>query len=192
MCRKPASSDSFSFFLHPLCHLKDSNTQFQYVSVDRGGKGERGWVGGPGGRRIPHHQAILQPQLGVLPFHAILTLPEIAQDPTHACVLSRFSRVQFFVTLWTVNHQTPLSMGFSRQEYWSGLPFSSPGDLPNPGIEPVSPASPALQADSLPLSHWGSLRPPLGCPQTTLLQMPLQVQVVTCATDYMAVNQRFP
>ena len=49
-------------------------------------------------------------------------------------------------TLWTVACQAPLSMGFSRQEYWSRLPFSSPGDLPNPGIEP---GSPALQADSL-------------------------------------------
>ena len=47
---------------------------------------------------------------------------------------------------WTVAHQAPLSMGFSRQEYWSGLPFPSPGDLPNPGIEP---GSPALQADAL-------------------------------------------
>ena len=48
---------------------------------------------------------------------------------------------------WTVAYQAPLSMGFSRQEYWSGLPFPSPGDLPNPGIEP---GSPALQADALP------------------------------------------
>ena len=53
--------------------------------------------------------------------------------------------------------QAPLSMGFSQQEYWSGLPFPPPGDLPDPGIEPVSPASSALQADFLPLSHWGSL-----------------------------------
>ena len=49
-------------------------------------------------------------------------------------------------TPWTVAHQAPLSMGFSRQEYWSGLPFPSPGDLPSPGREP---GSPALQADSL-------------------------------------------
>ena len=49
-------------------------------------------------------------------------------------------------------------MGFSKQEYWSGLPFPTPGDLPDSGIEPVSPVSPALQADSLPLSHWESLR----------------------------------
>ena len=50
-------------------------------------------------------------------------------------------------TLWTVAHQAPLSMGFSREEYWSGLPFPSPGDFPDPGIEP---GSLALQADSLP------------------------------------------
>jgi len=47
-------------------------------------------------------------------------------------------------------------MGFSRQEYWSGWPFPPPGDLPDPGINPASPAAPALQVDSLLLSHWGS------------------------------------
>ena len=57
-----------------------------------------------------------------------------------------FSHVQLFATPWTVAHQAPPSMGFSRQEYWSGLPFPSPGDLPDPGIEP---SSPALQADAL-------------------------------------------
>ena len=57
------------------------------------------------------------------------------------------SHVQLFVTPWTIAYQAPLSMGFSRQEYWSGLPFPSPGDLPNSGIEPESPA---LQADALP------------------------------------------
>ena len=56
------------------------------------------------------------------------------------------SHVRLFVTPWTVAQQAPLSMGFSRQEYWSGLPFPSPGDLPDPGIEP---RSPALQADAL-------------------------------------------
>ena len=56
------------------------------------------------------------------------------------------SRVPLFVTPWTVAYQAPLSMGFSRQEYWSGLPFPSPGDLPDPGIEP---RSPAFQADAL-------------------------------------------
>ena len=57
------------------------------------------------------------------------------------------SRVQLFVTPWTVAYQAPLSIGFSRQECWSGLPFPSPGDLPDPGIEP---GSPTLLADALP------------------------------------------
>ena len=66
------------------------------------------------------------------------------------------SRVRLFVTPWTGAHQASPSTGFSRQEYWSGLPFASPGDLPNPGIEP---GSPALQADPLPSEppgkpHW--------------------------------------
>ena len=56
------------------------------------------------------------------------------------------SRVRLFATPWTVAHQTPQSMEFSRQEYWSGLPFPSPGDLANPGIEP---GAPTLQADAL-------------------------------------------
>ena len=59
-------------------------------------------------------------------------------------------------TLWTVAHQAPLSLGFSRQEYWSGLPCPPPGDLPSSGIEHASPVAPTLQADSLPLSHGGS------------------------------------
>ena len=59
-------------------------------------------------------------------------------------VLTRFSHVWLFVTLWTVDHQAPLSMRFSRQKYWSGWPCPPPRDLPNPGIEPTSPTSPAL------------------------------------------------
>ena len=55
---------------------------------------------------------------------------------------------------WTVAYQAPPSLGFSRQEYWSGLPFPSPGDLPNPGIEP---GSPILQADSLPSEPPGKM-----------------------------------
>ena len=61
-----------------------------------------------------------------------------------AWVLSHFSFVQLFATLWTVAHQAPLSMGFSRQEYWNRLSFPSPGDLTNPGIKPESLRSPAL------------------------------------------------
>ena len=60
------------------------------------------------------------------------------------CVLSCFSRVQLCATLWTVAQQAPLSMGFSRQEYWSGLPCPSPGNLPHPGIKLGSLRSPAL------------------------------------------------
>ena len=63
------------------------------------------------------------------------------------------SCVQLFVTPWTLAHQAPLFTEFSKQEYWSGLPFPSPGDLPDPEIEP---GSPALYADSLPLSHQDS------------------------------------
>ena len=53
-------------------------------------------------------------------------------------MLSHFSRVQLFATLWTVAHQASLPMGFSKQEYWSRLPFPPPGDLPDPGVEPTS------------------------------------------------------
>ena len=72
----------------------------------------------------------------------------IASDSVvSASVLSlRFSHVQCFATLWTVAQQVPQSMGFSRQEYWNGLPCPPPGDLPDPGIKSESPA---LQADSL-------------------------------------------
>ena len=66
------------------------------------------------------------------------------------------SHVRLFATPWTIAYQAPPSMGFSRQEYWSGLPFPSPGDLPDPGIKP---RSPALQADALgSLGHQGSQR----------------------------------
>ena len=67
------------------------------------------------------------------------------------------SRVQLFATPWTVVHLTSVSMEFSRQEYWSGLPFPSTGNLPDPGIET---GSPALQVDSLPSESPGK---PFGC-----------------------------
>ena len=72
-------------------------------------------------------------------------VPEGKEDRRVAVCYS-LSHVRLFVTPWTVAHQTPLSVGFSRQEYWSGLPFPSPGDLLDPRIKP---RSPALQADSL-------------------------------------------
>ena len=74
----------------------------------------------------------------------------------HVCVLSHFSHVQLFAAIWTVVYQGPLCIEFSRQEYWSQLPFLSPGDLPDPGIEL---ASSALQADSLPSNLPGELAP---------------------------------
>ena len=79
------------------------------------------------------HISYVPGQAGSLP----LVPPEWVQS---------LSRVQLFATPWSIAHQAPLSMGFSRQEYWSGLPFPSPGDLPNPGIEP---RPPTLQADVL-------------------------------------------
>ena len=65
---------------------------------------------------------------------------------------SHFSHVQFFVTLWTIARQAPLSIGFSRQGYWSGLPCPPPGDLPNSGIELASLMSLAVAGGSLPLA----------------------------------------
>ena len=73
----------------------------------------------------------------------------------HEYVLNHFSHVWLFSTLWIVDCQASLSRGFSRQEYWSGLPFFSTGDLPNPGIKPMSLMSPALAGGSLPLAPPG-------------------------------------
>ena len=78
--------------------------------------------------------------------------------PWSFIVLSRFSCVRLFANLWTVAHQAPLSMGFRRKEYWSGLPFPPPGHLPDPGIESASLSSPALAGESLLLSHLGGFR----------------------------------
>ena len=94
-------------------------------------------------------------------------------EGTHACMghvwCTHAKSLQSCPTLcdpWTVVHQAPLSMGFSRQEHWSELPCPSPGDLPHPGIKPESPVAPAVQVDSLPLSHQGSpLEPPYKWPQ---------------------------
>ena len=79
---------------------------------------------------------------------------KILESYMHAQLLSR---VRLFVTLWTVARQAPLSMGFSRQEYWSGLPFPPPGDLPDPETEPRLLRLLHWQADSLAPRHLGSL-----------------------------------
>ena len=84
-------------------------------------------------------------------------------------MLSHFSHVQLFVTLWTIGLQAPLSMGFSRQEYWSELPCPPPGNLPDPGMEPMS----------LCLLHWEAGSLPLG---PTLPHVPWRAKLVpTCA-----------
>ena len=78
-----------------------------------------------------------------------------------AYLLSHFSRVHLFATPWTIAHQAPLSMEFSRQEYWSGLPFPSPGILPDLGIEPASLMSPVLAGGFFTTSAtWEAPNPP--------------------------------
>ena len=76
------------------------------------------------------------------------------------CVHASSVMSDSFVTPWTVAHQAPLSMGFPRQEYWSGLPCPPPGDLPNPGIEPASLASPALAGGFF--TNWATREVPQG------------------------------
>ena len=85
-------------------------------------------------------------------------LYEIPWEETSISVVQSLSCVQLFATQWTVAHEASLSVEFSRQEYWSGLTFPSPGDFPDPGIKP---GSPALQADSLPSEPQGKRKPPL-------------------------------
>ena len=93
----------------------------------------------------------------LLIFKALVSFAKLLEPPVHCMFISSswtkcaevksLSHVQLFATPWTAASQAPLSMGFSRQQYWSGLPFPSPGDLPDSGIEP---RSPALQAGALP------------------------------------------
>ena len=89
--------------------------------------------------------------------------------PLISCEYSRSVVSDYPATLWTVACQAPLSMGFPRQGYWGGLPFPTPRDLPDPGIEPTSPESPALAGHSLPLSHLGSNPPTPRSPPLTSL-----------------------
>ena len=98
--------------------------------------------------------------------------PESSPTPSIMKVkVNSLSHVQLFVTPWTIAHQTPQSMEFSRQEYWSGWPFPSPGDLPSPGIEP---RSLALQVDSLPSEPRGK-----PCCYHTTLQFSSSLRITT-------------
>ena len=96
------------------------------------------------------------------------------------------SHVRLFATPWTVAYQAPPSVGFSRQEYWSGWPFPSPGDLPNPGIEP---GSPTLQADTLPSEPPGKLWRPAqricACYSLLILGRAWLFQFLFRSTGYM-------
>ena len=100
--------------------------------------------------------------------HCALLWKRIKRHALQAHVCSAAQSYLSSVTPWTVAYLAPLSMGFSRWEYWSGLPCPPPEDLPNPGIKP---ASPALQADSLPLSHPGSPSTAGTCSQTGVWQI---------------------
>ena len=112
----------------------------------------------------------------------------------YTCVLSRFSCVQLFATPWTVAHQTSLSMGFPRQEYWSGLPCPPPGDLPDAGICPTQGSNPCL----LGLLHWPASSLPLappGKPKPMLLLLLLLSHfscVRLCATPETAAHKTPP
>ena len=96
-----------------------------------------------------------------------MTLPN---SNMHVCMLSHFSCVWLFGILWTIVHQSPLPMGFSRQKYWNGLPCPLPGDLPHPGIKPESLMSPALAGGFLPLV-------PPGKPNSNLMELNLSGKV---------------
>ena len=164
-----------------------------YASRTEAGGGEGSWVPGAALPQGPSRFARVRVhQLdGITSFwkSALPTWTQVSEPPSSCCSCSpssdassipdspslcvrlpgHFSAVCLLATPWTVACRAPLSMGFPRQEYWSGLPFPSPGDLPNAGIEPTPPASPALQADSLPLP-WGSPIPPFTSAHSALLR----------------------
>ena len=100
--------------------------------------------------QIWKHNSMFYLPLHSLSFNTILYDSQVLHS---ICMLSHFSHVWLFATPWTAARQAPLSMAYSRQEHWSGVPCRPPGGLPNPGITPASSMAPALQADSLPLSH---------------------------------------
>ena len=103
--------------------------------------------------------------------------------------MKSLSHIRFFANLWTAAYQAPLSMGFFRQEYRSGLPFPSPGDLPDPGIKP---GSPALQADASPLSHQGSQLRVSSVQSSSVAQScPTLSDPMDCSTPGLPVHRQF-
>ena len=123
----------WSRYLIPRVACVHLQTLRNGMLIDRGNLGEAGID--------LFHTDFLQ--FLILPPHSIFICLSIYLSVL-AYLLSHFSHVRLFATPWTIAHQAPLSVGVSRQEYWSGLPFPSPGDLPDLGIEP---RSPTLQAD---------------------------------------------
>ena len=125
-----------------------------------------------------------------------LRKPKVKGHPnqTCECVLSHFSCVWLFATPWTAGQQAPLSVGFSRQEYWSGLLFLPPGNLPNPGIEPSLFTSPALAGKFFTSSATWE---PQNQIQTRLNTLsghldnfhPLQAEILTCVFKHWTLIQ---
>ena len=101
-------------------------------------------------------------------------LPNVSRWSDYTYEVKSLSRVRLFVTPWAAASQAPPSMGFSRQEYWSGVPFPSPGDLPDSGIEP---GSPVLRVDALPS------KPP-GKPNYTYIYMYIYMYIYIYIYNY--------
>ena len=109
----------------------------------------------------PFHSAQHSILSGLLQEFILCAAQYSGYSSMHVCVLSWFSHVQLFATPWTAAHQVSMSMESSRQEYWSGLPCPPPGDLSDPSLEPISPASPALQTDTFTTEPPGSPYSPI-------------------------------
>ena len=118
---------------------------------------------------------------GVNPLRTAQLSGQRANDQgSSVCVCAQWLNcVRFFVTPWTVAHQAPLSMEFSRQEYWSGLPFPSPGELPDPGIESVSLEFPALAGRFFTTASPGSYHQMLSSALWQLQSIPVSLQMVS-------------
>ena len=108
-------------------------------------------------------------------------------------VLSRFSRVRLFTTLRTIAHQAPLSLGFSRQEYWSGLPCPPPENLPDPGIEATSLMSPELSGGFFATSAiWEALRGSLHAANEVVTVQPHSALTALMAESHYVLTRRPP
>ena len=123
------SDFTFTFHFHTL--EKEMATYSSVLAWRIPGTGEPGGLPSMGSHRVGHDWSDLAAAAAAKPTQTIV-LTDNFSCASPACLLSCFSHVQLCVTLWIVVHQAPLSTGLSRQEYWSGLPFPSPGDLPKP------------------------------------------------------------